>query len=154
VVLYELMTGSRPFTRGSQAETMTAIINDPHPPLSVESARLAEIVDKALDKDPKERYQSAADLAVDLRRLQGTTTTGSAALRTITPAAVPTRRRAWIWTAMLFVLATGGAIWFATRNSAPADFFANPVVTRLTDFPGDESGAEISPDGKFVVFVS
>jgi Tol biopolymer transport system component/predicted Ser/Thr protein kinase len=156
VVLYELLTGSRPFTRSSNAETMSAIINDSHPQLSGKPARLAEIVEKALEKDPRERYQSAADLAVDLRRFQRIATRpGGTAPHAPAPARAPASRRSWLWAGLLLVLAAAGVVWLIPGRTGPAvDPFANPVFTRLTDFPGDESSATISPDGKFVVFLS
>ena len=59
--------GQRPFRGTSQVETMHAIINDPPPPLS-QPPELQDILDKTLAKDPKDRYQHAGDLALDLRR--------------------------------------------------------------------------------------
>jgi serine/threonine protein kinase/Tol biopolymer transport system component len=69
IILFEMLTGARPFRGKSQVETMHAIINDPTPPLP-QPHELQDIVDKALAKDPKDRYQHAGDLALDLRRFQ------------------------------------------------------------------------------------
>src|SRR5690349_6416604 len=69
VMLYEMLTGTRPFQGKSHVETMNAIINSPAPPLH-QSPALQDVLDKALAKDPKERYQHAGDLAIDLRRAQ------------------------------------------------------------------------------------
>jgi Tol biopolymer transport system component len=57
--------------------------------------------------------------------------------------------------AALVVLGTVST-WNVTRGvtAPPADPFANAQFTRLTDWPGTEAGAAISPDGKFVAFVS
>ena len=71
VVLYDMLAGHRPFRGNSVAETMNAIINEPPPPLQQQPPELNEILDKALAKDPKDRYQHAGDMALDLRRLQG-----------------------------------------------------------------------------------
>src|SRR5689334_17232038 len=70
VVLYEAVAGQKPFRRKSQVETLSAIINEPAPPLVSQPPELQEIVDKALAKDPKDRYQHAGDFALDLRRFQ------------------------------------------------------------------------------------
>jgi serine/threonine protein kinase len=115
VMLYEMLSGSRPFRGKSQAETMSAIINDSAPPLSNLPPRVEEILDKALEKDPKERFQSAGDLAVDLRRVQKTGPVARSA-----PA--PTRRRPWLWMAVAaLMLAAGTAGWFTLRPAASVD---------------------------------
>lgn len=69
VVLYEMLTGHRPFAANSPAENITAILDHEPPPL----ARFAEvpeelqrIVSKCLEKDRGRRYQSARDMASDL----------------------------------------------------------------------------------------
>ena len=70
VVLYELLAGQRPFTGKSDLELLQNVIHAPVRQLAddVPSAlRLA--VEKALEKDPAERYQSMRDLVVDLRRV-------------------------------------------------------------------------------------
>ena len=67
VVVYEMLAGQRPFRGASQVETMHAIINTP-PPLLSQPPELRDILDKALAKDPKERYQHAGDFGLDLRR--------------------------------------------------------------------------------------
>ena len=72
VVLYHMSAGRLPFENGVALVLSNLIINSPPPPPSrfrpELSARLEEIILKCLEKDPAERYQSAADLAVDLRR--------------------------------------------------------------------------------------
>ena len=70
-LLYEMATGQVPFCRRSIAETMNAVINDPHPCVREINARipsrLVNIIDRALAKDPAERYQSIDDLRSELR---------------------------------------------------------------------------------------
>ncbi len=71
VLLHEMVTGRHPFDRPSAAETMNAIMHDQAPPLEVAGAvvpeGLARVVEKALAKDPQDRYASAVELAEDLR---------------------------------------------------------------------------------------
>lgn len=73
VVLYEMATGHRPFEGKLSTAIANAIINTaPIPPRMLApglSPRLEEILLKSLEKDPDLRYQSARELAVDLRRL-------------------------------------------------------------------------------------
>ncbi|HLF55647.1 MAG TPA: protein kinase, partial [Thermoanaerobaculia bacterium] len=73
VVLYEMATGRLPFEGGNTAELFASILRtDPVPPTRWNpevAAPLEAIVLKALEKDPALRYQSAAELRGDLRRL-------------------------------------------------------------------------------------
>jgi TolB-like protein/Tfp pilus assembly protein PilF/tRNA A-37 threonylcarbamoyl transferase component Bud32 len=73
-VLYEMATGRSSFIRNSIPLIFDAILNrEPASPTSVNpqvSARLEEIITKALEKDCKLRYQTASDLRVDLQRLK------------------------------------------------------------------------------------
>ncbi len=73
LVLYELATGRRAFGQGHQASVIAAIVSAaPVAPSRVNariSAGLEGIIAKCLEKDPENRYQSAKELVVDLRRL-------------------------------------------------------------------------------------
>jgi TolB-like protein/tetratricopeptide (TPR) repeat protein len=69
-ILYELLTGKRPFTRGTRAETMAAILNDEPPELTASgrniSPALDHVVKHCLEKDRDHRFQSARDIAFAL----------------------------------------------------------------------------------------
>jgi serine/threonine protein kinase len=73
VTLYQMATGSLPFSRGTTEQIMEAIAKmSPVPPRMVNAAvpsELERIILKALQKDRTRRYQSAADLNRDLTRL-------------------------------------------------------------------------------------
>src|SRR5712692_2208797 len=73
-VLYEMVTGRRPFSADSAAATFSAILTRAALPLARYSpeapAELERIVAKALAKDREERYQTARDLFIDLRKLK------------------------------------------------------------------------------------
>jgi non-specific serine/threonine protein kinase len=75
VVLYEMITGVNPFRRDNQAATLKAIADDEPQPLSRHrsgaSEEIQRIVSKLLEKKLELRYQTAADLAADLRKLAG-----------------------------------------------------------------------------------
>ena len=72
-VLYEMLTGRRAFARQTAAETMVAILRDEPPPLAAGSQEVAleleRVIRHCLEKRPEERFQSASDLAFDLRRI-------------------------------------------------------------------------------------
>ena len=72
VVLWEMLTGRRPFHGDSPVETLSAILREEPPPDPVLAGLPPEferILRRALQKRPADRYASAADLAVELRRL-------------------------------------------------------------------------------------
>ena len=70
VVLYELLAGRRPFEARTSLELLQKVIHAEAPPLSdTIPAPLHEIVEKALEKDPAERYQTMRDFVVDLKRV-------------------------------------------------------------------------------------
>jgi serine/threonine protein kinase/Tol biopolymer transport system component len=74
VVLYEMATGRVPFRGESLGVILSSILNDPPvPPLGLRRevpAELERIILKALEKDRNLRYQSAAEMRVDLQRLK------------------------------------------------------------------------------------
>jgi serine/threonine protein kinase len=73
VILYELITGRRPFTGDNDAAVVKAITDtDPEPIARFKSGvtgELQQIIDKALAKDPSMRYQHADEMLADLKRL-------------------------------------------------------------------------------------
>lgn len=71
VILYELLTGSVPFTGSTPFEIMSRHLHDPVPSVRTQRPDLSPaiefVVRKALAKDPKDRYQHAGELAADLQ---------------------------------------------------------------------------------------
>ncbi len=134
VVLYEMATGRLPFEGANPAEFFAAILrNEPVPPSAINpalSAKLEEVILKALEKDASLRYQSAADLRGDLRRLARDSSGGKVA-----SVAVPrdrdekislkvrdkghSRRGLWIGVVALAVALLAGIGYFATRRAVP-----------------------------------
>src|SRR5215472_3609357 len=74
VVLYELITGSVPWTGESDFQVLAKIVNEPYPPLSNYLASYPEALDRvlsrALAKDLTSRYQTAEEMAIELAELQ------------------------------------------------------------------------------------
>lgn len=75
-VMYEMVTGERPFADVPRSRLAGAILHQPTPPPSALnpklSPELARIITKCLEKEPENRYQSAKELSIDLRRLERT----------------------------------------------------------------------------------
>jgi len=98
-VLYEMATGQQPFAQVERSQLIGAVLHkSPRPPTTLNpklSPELQRTIGKCLEKEPENRYQSAKELAVDLRRLQ------TSALSAMSPAWRTTR---W-WSAkpLLFV---------------------------------------------------
>jgi serine/threonine-protein kinase len=113
VMLYELLSGARPFDAPSRVEQIVKLSRDPHRPLREIDARIGpaveRVVDRCLAKDPARRYASAAELLVDLERL------GAA------PAASPRRARVALAAALaLGAVATVGLVLHGRAPSVPA----------------------------------
>jgi eukaryotic-like serine/threonine-protein kinase len=72
IMLYLLLTGQLPFT-GEDMTVLQKLVNDPHPPLNTYLTnyppQLDGIVDRALAKDPEQRYATAEEFATDLHAL-------------------------------------------------------------------------------------
>ena len=153
-VLYEMLAGGRPFQGGTEAETMTAILNQDPPPLdSVEgrvSSTLERTVRHCLEKRPEDRFQSARDVAFALESVARGGTGGAAAWPW-------GRRRTRLATVaggiVLALLAMGGVVRFwpahglwSSRRPAPM------TVVPLTSLAGWKWDSAFSPDGTRLAF--
>ncbi|MGA9392196.1 MAG: protein kinase [Candidatus Sulfotelmatobacter sp.] len=158
-VLYEMLTGKRAFKRATSAETMTAILREEPPALDDTGwqgpVELQRILARCLEKNVARRFQSASDLAFAIESLSGTSsgvTTGTSTAKGVSqPKANLTR--AWLPWVIAAALLIGTAVWEMRRPAAaPANPLEKARFTRVTDFKSVE--AAISPDGRFVAFVS
>jgi Tol biopolymer transport system component len=136
VVLYEMATGRLPFQGNTSAAIFGAILHEtPTPPLQLNPSlppKLEEIIAKALEKDRELRYQSAAELRADLKRLKRDTDSGrTGATSAVTaavpaasqPAAVSPRRAPWVrWAALAAaaIVLLALALVFLLRSPVPA----------------------------------
>ncbi|HYZ84813.1 MAG TPA: protein kinase [Bryobacteraceae bacterium] len=155
VVLHELLAGRRPFEGGSDLELLQTIIHGHAQPLGADvPVALRLTVEKALEKDPDDRYQSARDLVVDLRRLIRQSD-AAAVSETSRP---PTRpvRKAHVWktaTLVVLILVTIGLIGAMRllRVQPPAP--QEPTYTQVTNFTDSVVSPALSPDGRMLAFI-
>ena len=142
VVLYELLAGRRPFAGSSELEELKSIIHAPALPLPEGvPAALRGVVEKALEKEPAERYQSMREMVVDLRRL---VRQSAQALRS------PLWRRKGVWAAVVSALLIAGVVkWRALRPPATTE----PLrAVPLAALRGVARYPSFSPDGDRVAF--
>jgi len=102
VVLYEMVTGRRPFKGEDDAATLHAITDDTPQPLARFCTdvpdELQQVVDRALEKDAETRYQTASGMLADLKRL------AVSGLMPVTVSAQATRARKLRWAVAISVL--------------------------------------------------
>jgi len=146
-VLYEMMTGRKPFTGDSRLSILTRILReDPTPPAELAPSmppELEKIILRCLRKDPARRYQTMADLKVALEDVEEE----SGSVKQVRPA--PSRRR-WVWAALLPVFLVAG--FFAWRAWRAPESTEPLRALPLTTLPGVSRYPSFSPDGDHVVF--
>jgi serine/threonine protein kinase/Tol biopolymer transport system component len=188
LVLYEMGTGRAAFVGNTSAVIFDAILNrSPEAPSTLNPnlpPKLEEIIGKSIEKDRDLRYQTAAELRGDLKRLKRDTdssrtisgssrtwpaavTSGSGSISTPPAAATvpPTTvsssvepKSQWgVWLRRASVLAALGAAVFLfihERNGRNAvSSFAQMTITPVSS-SGHTYGAAISPDGKWLAYMS
>ncbi|MEO8196174.1 MAG: protein kinase [Thermoanaerobaculia bacterium] len=162
VVLYEMLTGRRAFAHGSAVETMSAILREEPPEIDTLgekfSPALARLLQHCLEKRPDERFQSARDLAFDLKSLASGSSAsqrGEIAAQAAVAVGHSARRQGLI--ALLLIgagaLAGGFVATVVRRPVDAASAVLRPTFRQLTKLPGGEGNPSISPDGESFVFV-
>jgi eukaryotic-like serine/threonine-protein kinase len=161
VVLYETVTGRKPFDGGDRRATVNAILSggiapardfDPGLP-----AELDSILDKALEKERDLRYQTAADFHADLKRLRRTVDSAPSSSRQRavgkSVAVTSTRTRLVLAIAGLTVLAAVGlGLWYFLKSRPRKPDWTRATRVQLTDQPGTEHFPSLAPDGKSFVY--
>ena len=157
-----MATGHRPFDGASDAAMYDALLHAA--PLAPTSVRhelpvdLDLVIGRALEKERELRYQSAADLAADLKRLQRPSSSALAAV----PPRGPRRARAWRTTAIAaLLLASILAVALVVRRplvDAPTTrFIVGPppnAVFTLTGLVPPAMTVSVSPDGRHVLYLA
>ena len=156
-IVYEMTAGRRAFAGDSQASLIAAILEKEPEPFSgdqsVTPPGLERLVRKCLAKDPNARWQSASDVADELRWLASGAGSGP-----IVGAVPPSRKRrarvfgVAVGVMLLAALASFGWWLWTQRRGATVP----PLVARHAQatFTGDVRAAALSPDGRAVGFAT
>jgi len=160
IILYEMVTGQRPFRGDTTASILSSIIKDT--PTSVTELNqalprdLGKIIRRCLVKDPEDRLQAAKDLRNELRELKQEVDSGDV-LEGI-PAAKSKNRWPVLAAVAALVLVVGVVVGYLLRPGEVAEVTTgSPIAgtfTQLTSQPGEESEPGLSPDGESFVYGS
>jgi len=151
-ILYEILTGKRAFQGDSAADTMSAILKEDPPDLSLTgkniSPGLERIVWHCLEKNPEERFHSAHDLAFDLEAVSGLSGVSAAPA---VPGLAVSRRRFRLALLGLAVLAAISLAFLAGRSTS-TESPSPPSFHQLTFRRGAIRSARFAHDGQTVVY--
>jgi eukaryotic-like serine/threonine-protein kinase len=122
-VLYEMATGTLPFRGDSTAAIFDSVLNkEPASPLRLNPdlpAELDHIIHKALEKDREIRYQGAAEIRADLKRLKRDTTSGRVSVAVAAATQAPKRKSGWFWAGTGAALLIAALVLFFFPVSPP-----------------------------------
>jgi len=158
-MLYELVTGSRPFHRDSVAATIAAIVHDEPLAPSVAAhdvpAELAAVIRRCLQKDPNQRFATMAEVKAALENVRNDFDRSQA---TAPPLSKPQQNRKHrspsVFVLLIALIIAGGLGWLyvRTRNTKQPQQASRPTVVPLTTLTGYVYSPTFSPDGERVAF--
>jgi eukaryotic-like serine/threonine-protein kinase len=156
-VLYQMATGQLPFRGDTSGMIFHAILEHPPvPPVRINPdvpPKLEEIINKALEKDRDLRYQNAADLRADLKRLKretespGRNATVAAARDAASPKHSGPRVKLFYGSLLAMALVALGLRWLISPKAVQT--IVTPAVTNV----GEKFTPTLSPDGQHLAFV-
>ena len=158
-LLYELLARRRPFEGERMFDVLNAVAHaTPEPLDAAVPIAVRMMVEKALEKDPADRYQTMRELVVDLRRIGRRAAEETVVHAGQTAPRATASRMSWIVRWALPVLAASvlaGIVGWMARSAIESRTPAQQVhVQRLTDMVGLEEAPALSPDGRTVAFVA
>jgi serine/threonine protein kinase len=167
VVLYEMLTGRKPFTGESSVEVMNAILKEDVAPLRLDEMKFApaleKIVRRCLEKRPEDRFYSAHDLGFALEAVSATSITSGGILTLATAIAEEKenerslRRGRFLWIAAAILLMGLLALIPSLISSIRRTDVKGTSVHFTLDAPEKATtllAPEISPDGQSIVFAA
>ena len=154
LVLYEMATGRRAFGGEASAAVQDAILNRcPTPAVRLNPevpARLEDILSKLLEKDRLLRYQSAAEIGTDLKRLRRELELEKSGPAAMQPRSRLSRSRLGAAAALALVLVSGAIFWRLGRAPSMSELKMRQITFNSNESPVE--AAQISPDGKYLIF--
>jgi serine/threonine protein kinase len=149
-ILYEMLSGRRAFHGDSAADTMSAILKEDPPDLSVTNQSvppgLDRIVRHSLEKSPGQRFHSAHDVAFALEALSDQS--GAAPALSVRSRSRLTPLQSWLAGALLGGLLVGGLVFAMLHRTSAAP----PSYNQLTFRKGTIWSARFGSDGKSVLY--
>ncbi len=151
-ILYEAVTGKRAFHKPTAPETMSAILNEEPPEVShlalATSPALQKIVQRCLEKNPAQRFQSASDLAFALEALSDSGTSSAAV-----PVSTASRWERWIFLALAAAAVVAVALLGLLFSHSRSSIVPPNVWDQITDFADSATSPAVSPDGRMLTFL-
>jgi serine/threonine protein kinase len=153
-LVYEMATGRKAFSGGSQASLISAIMSSEPPPIStlqpVVPDALDRVVRRCLAKDPEDRWQTMRDIELELMSIGQQSASGS-----IQGVATPPRRRSLVAVLAIATIALAALVlyrlpWAREERSLRLSVPLPPAVIPSADDPFPT----ISPDGRYLAFLA
>ena len=163
VVLYEMLAGRVPFEADTTMSVLYMHINEPPPPIPGATPPIQAIMDRALAKDPNDRYKASQEMAIDYYRAIGMNAEAETIIKTLS-ADLPAKRKsikkpAWIRPVIIgfsiLLVVAMGAFWlrFPMQAGLNSNGATSPEITISTsntetpavpDLPDSNGMAEIA----------
>jgi serine/threonine protein kinase len=150
-VLYEMVTGQRAFRGDSRISTLAAVVEKEPQPIGETGAvvppELERLITRCLRKEVNRRSQHMSDLTLALEELRDESESGKREQP-------PVMRRRWLWPAVCAAVAMGAVTWAYLHHRGTAPPKTRDLVRLSPDDGHFYDSPSISPDGKFVAYVS
>ena len=169
VVLYEMLTGKLPFNGEYESALMYSILNDDPEPVENYrgdiSSDLVHVLNRSLEKDPEDRYQTMHDVVIDLNRVKRDSSKVSRkSLKEMpTPEVIresaeikteikPKRKTVYLVPAVIISVLTILILVLFIFNPFSAESLPPMISRPFTSLPGEEGSPTFSPDGTQIAF--
>ena len=153
-VLFEMLAGRAAFAGDTIADTIAKVLEREPDWAALPDAtpvQIRRLMQRCLVKDPRQRLRDIGDARLELDEFSRPGAVDE-------PPPVKSSRRGGSWLAAVFALVTVGVgiaiVFDPLRPTVTDNPFATAQFSTLTDWDGTEALADISPDGRFVVFLS